>query len=214
MVDPSGLVAATKAVYGEARFLQEYGDISGIAADRIDAVEDGRRIALGGRTLEMFYTPGHALHHLCIVDRDTAEVFTGDTFGVSYRELDTAAGEFVFPTTSPSQFDPDQLHASVDRILGYKPKAAYLTHYSRVRELTRLGLDLHSEIDEFVNIARSTADAPDPVELTELLLFEHLAERVAAHGFGGGERELHALLDNDVALNAAGLHIWLARRSA
>ena len=60
-------------------------------------VADGERLALGARTLEFLHTPGHALHHVCILDRDTRELFTGDTFGISYRESDTAAGPFIFP---------------------------------------------------------------------------------------------------------------------
>jgi len=214
IVDPSILAAATKAVYGEARFAQEYGEVSGVPPERIEAVEDGRRIRVGRRTWELIYTPGHALHHLCIVDRDTAEVFTGDTFGVSYRELDTAAGEFIFPTTSPSQFDPQQLHASIDRILEYKPKSAYLTHYSRVGHVEELALDLHSDIDAFVRIARTVADAPDKAERMTPMLFDHLSARLATRGFMGDAAEQHAVLDGDIALNAAGLALWLARRSA
>ncbi|MGO8857717.1 MAG: MBL fold metallo-hydrolase [Steroidobacteraceae bacterium] len=214
IVDPSILAAATKAVYGEARFAQEYGEVSGVPPERIEAVEDGRRIRVGHRTWELIYTPGHALHHLCIVDRDTAEVFTGDTFGVSYRELDTAAGEFIFPTTSPSQFDPQQLHASIDRILEYKPKSAYLTHYSRVGHVDELALDLHSDIDAFVRIARTVADAPDKAERMTPMLFDHLSARLATRGFMGDAAEQHAVLDGDIALNAAGLALWLARRSA
>jgi glyoxylase-like metal-dependent hydrolase (beta-lactamase superfamily II) len=214
IIDPSILAAATKALYGEVRFAEEYGEVSGVPAERIDAVEDGRRIRLGRRTLELIYTPGHALHHLCIVDRDTAEVFTGDTFGVSYRELDTAAGEFIFPTTSPSQFDPQQLHASIDRILEYKPTTAYLTHYSRVRHVDELALDLHSDIDAFVRIARTVADAPDKALRMTTMLFDHLSARLAARGFTGDAAEQHAVLDGDIALNAAGLALWLARRSA
>ncbi|MGO9992960.1 MAG: MBL fold metallo-hydrolase [Steroidobacteraceae bacterium] len=214
IVDPSILAAATKAVYGEARFAQEYGEVSGVPPERVEAVEDGRRIRVGRRTWELIYTPGHALHHLCIVDRDTAEVFTGDTFGVSYRELDTAAGEFIFPTTSPSQFDPQQLHASIDRILEYKPKSAYLTHYSRVGHVDELALDLHSDIDAFVRIARTVADAPDKAERMTPMLFDHLSARLATRGFMGDVAEQHAVLDGDIALNAAGLALWLARRSA
>ena len=212
MIDPSILVAATKGVYGEERFAREYGDVEAVAAGRIEAAEDGRRITLGRRTLELFHTPGHALHHLCIVDRDTAEVFTGDTFGVSYRELDTAAGAFIFPTTSPTQFDPAQLHASIDRILDYRPTAAYLTHYGRVDQLDKLAADLHSEIDVFVRIAQSLADEPSRTERMQRPLFEHLAGRLADHGFSGNTDRQHALLDGDVMLNAAGLHAWLSRR--
>jgi glyoxylase-like metal-dependent hydrolase (beta-lactamase superfamily II) len=214
IIDPSILIAATKMVYGEARFTREYGEIPGIPAQRVEAMESGRRIPLGRRTLEFLHTPGHALHHLCILDRDTAEVFTGDTFGVSYREFDTAAGEFIFPTTTPSQFDPVQLHASIDRILEAKPKAAYLTHYSRVGNVDKLGADLHADIDAFIDIARRVASEPDRAERMTPLLFEHLSARLDRHGFAGDAAQRHAVLDGDVALNAAGLHSWLARRTS
>jgi glyoxylase-like metal-dependent hydrolase (beta-lactamase superfamily II) len=213
IVDPTALIAATKAAHGETTYSGIYGDISGIAAERVSAVQDGQRIALGHRTLEFVHTPGHALHHVCIVDRDAALVFTGDTFGVSYREFDNAAGEFIFPTTSPTQFDPQQLHASIERILAVKPKCAYLTHYSRVRHVDKLSLDLHADIDAFVAIARSVEQAPNRIELMQPLLFEHLFARLDAHGFTGGSGQVHALLDPDIALNAAGLHAWLSRRN-
>ncbi len=214
IIDPSALVAATKLVYGEERFSREYGEIVGIPADRVEAVEDGRRLVLGRRALEFVHTPGHALHHFCILDRESAEVFTGDTFGVSYREFDTADGEFIFPTTTPSQFDPTQLHASIDRILESRPETAYLTHYSRVRNVEKLSRDLHSDIDAFVRIARSVASEPDRVDRITSMLFDHLSARLDRHGFAGDDAQRHAVLDGDVALNAAGLHSWLSRRTS
>ena len=212
LIDPTLLIAATKAVYGEAKFMEEYGDIVAIPAERVETVEDGRRLELGHRRLEFMHTPGHALHHVCILDRDAGVAFTGDTFGVSYRELDTVAGEFIFPTTTPSQFDPVQLHASIDRILEARPRCAYLTHYSRVGQVEKLGRDLHSDIDAFVAIARSVADEADPVESMQPLLFEHLSARLDSHGFRGSDSVRHAVMDGDLALNAAGLHSWLSRR--
>jgi glyoxylase-like metal-dependent hydrolase (beta-lactamase superfamily II) len=216
IIDPTALIAATKAVYGERRYASVYGEITGIPAGRVEAVDDGRRIGLGRRTLELLHTPGHALHHVSIVDREAAVVFTGDTFGVSYREFDTAAGEFILPTTTPTQFDPGQLHASVDRILALKPRSVYLTHYSRVDGVERLGLDLHADIDAFVAIARSAAQAAGPpadsIAVMERRLFEHLFARLSVHGYAGGEAAAHTLLDDDISLNAAGLLAWLARR--
>jgi glyoxylase-like metal-dependent hydrolase (beta-lactamase superfamily II) len=214
IVDPTVLVAAAKAVYGEAKFLEEYGEVVGIPADRVGAVQDGERIEVGGRTLEFLHTPGHALHHVCLVDRDAHIVFTGDTFGVSYRELDTAAGEFIFLTTSPSQFDPEQLHASIDRILSCKPQLAYLTHYGPVSRVDKLAGDLHAHLDVFVRIAGSVAHEPDRVERIASLMFDHLSQRLDEHGHAGGDAARHAVLDGDIALNAAGLDAWLARRSA
>jgi glyoxylase-like metal-dependent hydrolase (beta-lactamase superfamily II) len=211
LTDPAKLIAATRAVYGEEAFDAQFGEIAAVAAGRITTIEDGQRLAFGARTLEFLYTPGHALHHVCILDRDRCELFTGDTFGISYRESDTAAGAFVFPTTSPSQFDPDQLHASVARVAALEPRCAYLTHYGRVDAVRALAIDLHAEIDAFVRIARAAAAEPERVRSIERELFRHLSRRLEAHGFSTDPAAHHALLDCDVTLNAAGLDAWLAR---
>jgi hypothetical protein len=71
---------------------------------------------------------------------------------VSYREFDTARGAFIFPTTTPVQFDPDAAHASIDRLMSFHPQAIFLTHYSRVLGLERLARDMHACLDAFVRI--------------------------------------------------------------
>ena len=211
LTDPGKLVAGTKAVYGEEAYAAQFGDAVPISAERVVTVEDGERLVFGARTLEFLHTPGHALHHLCVLDRDTREVFTGDTFGVSYRESDTAAGPFIFPTTSPSQFDPAQLRASVARIAALEPRCAYLTHYGRVDAVGKLARDLDTEIDAFARIARAGAAAPDRVPRIGRELFAHLSRRLQAHGYAGDARAQHDLLDGDGALNADGLDAWLRR---
>jgi len=211
LVDPGRLIAATKAVYGETAFERMYGELSPVPVSRLIAAEDGHRFLLGDRRLEFIHTPGHALHHACLVDRAGGAAFTGDTFGVSYREFDTAAGEFIFPTTTPTQFDPAQLHASVDRVLATEPRTIYLTHYGPVRATPRLGDELHADIDAFVAIARAAASTPDLEAAIERGLWTHLSRRLDAHGFRGDAAQRHAVLDGDLRLNAAGLVSWLAR---
>jgi glyoxylase-like metal-dependent hydrolase (beta-lactamase superfamily II) len=213
LVNPERLIAATRVVYGEAAFAAQFGDIVPIAAERIKTVEDGERLAFGARTLQFLYTPGHALHHLCIAERESGEVFTGDTFGISYRDTDTAAGEFIFPTTTPAQFDPDQLHASISTIEALEPERAYLTHYGCVGRIGELARDLHADVDAFVRIAREAGRDADSTRRMELALYRHLARRLDAHGFPADEARRHALLDGDVSLNCAGLTAWLARVS-
>ena len=92
---------------------------------------------LGARTLELVHTPGHAAHHYVVVDAAHRSIFTGDTFGISYRALDTARGNFITPSTVPTQFDPQQHLASIDRMLGYQPESMYLMHFSRVTRRAR-----------------------------------------------------------------------------
>ena len=117
MIDPERLIAGTVAVYGSARTREMYGDIVPIDEARVVVAEDEDSFDLNGRTLQTLHTEGHARHHYVLHDAQSRGVFTGDSFGISYRELDTVNGEFIFPTTTPASFDPDEAHKSVDRIM-------------------------------------------------------------------------------------------------
>ena len=125
-----------------------------------DDDQDGQRLDFAGRTLEIVHTPGHALHHHAIVDLAHGNIFTGDTFGMSYRECDTEKGPFIVPTTTPTQFDPEQLIASVRRLAAYGPKRMFLMHFGGVSDVPRLADSMEHQIREFVRIARAHAGSP------------------------------------------------------
>jgi len=212
LIQPDRLIRGAKAVYGEAEFSRHYGNIRAIDEQRVLAVEDGELIDWGGDRLELIHTPGHARHHYCIVDHRSNGIFTGDSFGISYRELDTKHGAFIFPTTTPVQFDPDAAHATIDRLVGYAPECVYLTHFSRVTDVPRLARDLHTDLDAMVAIGldcRTTG--AQRVERIETAIGDYLRDRARSHGCTLGDTEIDALLDVDVKLNAQGIDIWLER---
>jgi glyoxylase-like metal-dependent hydrolase (beta-lactamase superfamily II) len=211
MVDPTRLIAGSMAVYGEALYRQLYGELLPIPAERVLATEDGQRLKLGRRTFEFIDAPGHARHHHCPVDLDLREVYAGDNFGICYHEFDTAAGPFVLPTTTPVQFEPDALHATIDRLLGYRPRRIYQTHFGPVTDVERLARDLHASLVELVRIARRHAQAPDRRALIEADMFRWFSVRLDEHGYAGDLARRHAFLDPDVQLNTAGLEVWLNR---
>lgn len=213
MVDPARLVAGTEAVYGRERARDLYGEIRPVDPRRIVEPADGDLLSLAGRELGVFFTEGHARHHYCLHDPASRGVFTGDSFGVSYRELDTAAGPIVFPTSTPVQFDPPEAHRSVDRILDREPAWVYLTHYSRVGPVERLAAQMHAGIDAFVAIARRHASLPDRNRRLEAALFEYFIERLDKHGYTGDRDSAWRILDIDVRLNAQGLEVWLDREA-
>ena len=213
MVNPEKIIAGTEAVYGKQETRDMYGEIQPIDADRMETAEDGEWFALAGRQLQAFFTEGHARHHYCLHDPQSRGVFTGDSFGVSYRELDTAKGEFIFPTTTPVHFDPHEAHISVDRILNKDPEHCYLTHYSRVQDLDRLADNLHLGLEALVAIARQHADAPNRTERIREALFDHWVEALAEHGYAGDRDTIWSLLGLDVDLNTQGLEVWLDRRT-
>jgi glyoxylase-like metal-dependent hydrolase (beta-lactamase superfamily II) len=213
MVDPTKLVAASKEVYGERRFNQLYGELPPIPAERVVSVEDGQRMNLGEREFEFIHTPGHANHHYCLVDQVGGVIFSGDTFGMSYRELDTNKGAFVMPITTPSQFDPEAAHKSIDRLLSYQPKAIYVTHYSRVEGLQKLAADLHEQIDGYVAIARRHAASENRTDRIIGDLYTYIADRLDRHGVPADDAFRHMLLDGDIKLNVQGLEVWLDQQA-
>jgi len=211
MVDPARLIAGTQAVYGVEETRKMYGDIQPIDASRVDAADDEQWFALGGRKMQTLYTEGHALHHYSLHDPQSHGVFTGDSFGVSYRELDTAAGVMIFPTSTPTQFDPEAAHVSIDRIMACNPEQLYLTHYSRVRDLDRLAADMHVSIDAYAQMALANKDAEDLQATIEPLMADYLTGLAMAHGYQGSDEALRFILEVDIVLNSKGLVSWLQR---
>jgi glyoxylase-like metal-dependent hydrolase (beta-lactamase superfamily II) len=210
MAEPSKLVAGVSAVYGAEYVARVYGEILPIPAERIIEANDGLVISLAGRELLCIDTPGHARHHICIVDKKTSGIFTGDMFGLSYREFDVNERPFIFPTTTPTQFEPEEMRQSIRRLLAFKPEAMYLTHYSRVVDVEALGADLFRRLDAMVNMAVAEQGAGEvrhqniKQKLTDYLLAE-----VRAHGCSLSEQVVLDILETDLELNAQGLGVWL-----
>lgn len=212
LVDPSRLVQGSVQVYGQEKFDSLYGEIRPIPEDRIRVVEDGDVLQLAGRRLEFLHTEGHARHHYCILDHGSGCVFSGDSFGLSYRELDTENGEFIFPSTTPVQFDPEPAIATVDRLMALGPPAIFLTHYSRVGDLQRLAEDLKTDIRAYADLATATTGA-GPESLEERLR-EYMYRRLDEHGCDPEPAWRESIIGDDIRLNTQGLQIWLARRAS
>jgi glyoxylase-like metal-dependent hydrolase (beta-lactamase superfamily II) len=211
MVDPSMLWAGASAVYGEETMQRTYGEVEPVPAERITEAPDGFRVELAGRPLLFLDTPGHARHHFCVWDEASRGMFTGDTFGLAYRELASERGAFLLPTTTPVQFEPEALKASIDRLVGFSPRALYLTHYSRVTEVERHAAELHGRIDQLVALGRAADGAPDRAARLRQGVRELFLGWAREHGTPLPAEAVARLLELDVELNAQGLEAWLDR---
>jgi glyoxylase-like metal-dependent hydrolase (beta-lactamase superfamily II) len=212
LIDPAKLIAASMTVYGEQRYRELYGELVPVPAGRIITSEDHQHFNLRGRPFQLLHTPGHALHHYCLVDLAHRNLFTGDTFGLSYREFDTAQGAFGVPTTTPSQFDPVQLIASIDRLMATEPRAAYLMHYSRVTGLAAIAASLKAQIPELAAMALRHADAADPYAAIYADMRALWIRLAAAHGLAEPAARVDEYLSKDLDLNTQGLISWLQRQ--
>ena len=213
MSEPARLVAGVTQVYGAEYVTRVYGEIVPVPAERIIEAPDGHVISLAGRELLCLDTPGHARHHICIVDRKTGGVFSGDTFGLSYREHDVDGRPFIFPTTTPTQFDPVAMHASIERILSLRPEAIYLTHYGRVDNVRQLAADLGRRIDALVSMAQTVAGSGAARhEALKERITQYLLAELSAHGCQLPTEHALDIWETDLELNAQGLEVWLDSR--
>ena len=214
MIDPAALYQGALAVYGQAAMDREYGRLVPVPADRAQATDDGMTVHLAGRPLQFIDTPGHARHHHCLWDERSQGWFTGDTFGLSYREFDTAAGAWVLPTSTPVQFEPEALRASITRLLARAPQCMYLTHFGRVggqaSDVERLAGMLFAQLDDMVALGHRLRDAPERHEALKAGLAALVRQQLQQHGVADVEAGL-AGLALDIELNAQGLAIWLDR---
>ena len=212
LIDPSKLEASARAVYGDKKFDEMYGTLLPVPEERVIVMENGDQLQVGGRQLSFMDAPGHARHHFTVWDEATRGWFTGDTFGLSYRELDTVNGAFIFPTTTPIQFDPEALLASIDRMMEKKPACMYLTHFGRVLEIERLAGDMRSSVQEYVELGERYLASENRTQSIEEAMMDRLFERARAHGVTLGEDELRETFAGDVILNTQGIEFWLDHR--
>jgi glyoxylase-like metal-dependent hydrolase (beta-lactamase superfamily II) len=217
LIDPARLMNGARAVYGDAEVARSYGELVPVPAARVQRTEDGMTISLAGRALTFLHTPGHARHHHCIWDERSQGFFTGDTFGLSYREFDSSNRMWMMPTTTPVQFEPEPLRRSVQRMLAHTPQRLYLTHYGQVghsaHDVQRLAALLLQQMDAMVALAVAL---PDDDQRHALMMRGFGAIHRASlrtHGCTLTDARIDELLALDHVLNAQGMAVWLDRRN-
>jgi glyoxylase-like metal-dependent hydrolase (beta-lactamase superfamily II) len=139
LADPDKLVASAARVYGEARLQELFGAVHPVPSGRIRSLSDGDRVPLGDRELEALYTPGHAGHHVALVDSASGGIFVGDAVGVFLPDVGV-----LRPATPPPEFDLELAIRSVERIAGREPPLLLFSHFGpspEVAELCRVAID-------------------------------------------------------------------------
>ncbi|MEW5010629.1 MAG: MBL fold metallo-hydrolase [Cycloclasticus sp.] len=207
MIDPSRLQAGATAVYGEEEFSKQYGSLVAIDEQRVQQANDADSIDFQGRSLEFIHTPGHAKHHFCIVDKTSNGVFTGDTFGVVYPELTANEQPFIFPPTTPVDFDPGDWHASIDKIMATGCDRVYLAHFSMIQQLAPLADTLRQRISLFAELCQKH---PNNAALHQVIS-DYCIDQVSANGSLLSKQEITEVLSLDLGILVQGLLVWLEK---
>ncbi|ACB33916.1 beta-lactamase domain protein [Leptothrix cholodnii SP-6] len=219
LINPVALIKGAQAVYGAEEVARTYGEIQPIPAERVLESHDEMTVQLGSRPLRLIDSPGHARHHHCIWDATSRGWFTGDTFGISYREFDGPQGPdsaYILPSSTPVQFDPQAMRASIERMLQTEPQWIYPTHYGRLGNVPDLAAQLFDQLEVLEHYAlawaRANPGATDAQREAAMIELMRNILLTAANRAGSMLPLLlaEALLETDIRLNGQGLAIWLA----
>lgn len=211
MENPARLIDSAMTVYGEDAFRRLYGEILPVDSQRIREVQDGEYIDLAGRALQIRHTRGHADHHFCVWDEASRGWFSGDMFGVSYSWFRFADDDFLLPTTTPTQFDPDAYYASLKLLGSYGPQRMYLTHYGELSYSQQKSQSLGQQVQAYAEFAVTHADDPARLEQALTDYSVKLLRQLDADSSTAQHRDW---LQFDMGLNAKGLQVWQRRAAA
>jgi len=213
MINPSKLIEGAMAVYGEENFNKLYGEIIPIDSSRVIEADDNFILDFEGRELKFIDTPGHARHHFCVWDKQTESMFTGDTFGISYRDLDKENEVYIFPSTSPVQFDPEALIKSIYKIMEYKPQRVCLTHFAAIKPTQKVVDQLIDGIHFVSNLAKKYATENDAELIIQDEMMSYLLKGIEK--IGNDDLEFcRDRLKLDVKINTQGLIYWQQKISS
>ena len=206
LADPSRLVASTERTYGAERMRQMFGSVEPVAAERLHAIEDGDEIALGGRTLGVMYTPGHASHHVALHDSATGAVFAGDALGVHLPDVGV-----LRPATPPPDFDPALACESIERIRG-RGDLLLLSHFGPVQEVDHICELATKRIRDWSEDVRAALAVGDDLDRIVTLLERRGAGEYHEDSGEPIDMERYDLLSS-IRMNAMGMIRYWTRRA-
>lgn len=205
LADPGRLMASAQRVFGPD-LDRLFGDLLPVPAERLVVLADVGTIDLGdGRRLDAFHNPGHASHHIGLLDSDTGDLYTGDAAGVYVPE--TAD---VRPATPPPDFDLDLTVSSLERMRAAGANRLLFSHFGPVDDVDPTLERSVEEVRRWVEVVAAVREvAPDLDHAVELV---RARDREQHPGFYADDDRVRRFEElSSVGANVSGIWRWLDR---
>ncbi len=200
LVDPSRLITSARRLYGDDLDTL-LGEPEPVPADRVQLLEDGTQVTLGSRRLRSMDTPGHARHHLVLLDESSGDLFTGDAAGICLP-----GSRYVLPPTPPPELDVPTWDATLERLRALRPRRLLLTHFGPHTWCDELLAQMQQRLPSAVDLVRSALKAG----LDEEAIIERLrAAGASAAAVDGPDAAGRMEIAMSSRLNALGLIRYL-----
>jgi glyoxylase-like metal-dependent hydrolase (beta-lactamase superfamily II) len=208
LVEPERLMSSARRVFGHLMD-SVFGELRPTPASRVRAVEEIGSIDLGGgRTLTTYYSPGHAQHHVGLLDSQSGDLYVGDAAGIFIPE--TGA---IRPSTPPPDFDLDTALASLRHFADLAPQRLLFSHFGPVSHVGEALEEAAEELRDWVDGVRETRASGLDLDHAVTMLRERTAER---YGRLYTDPEVDAKFEllSSTAANINGISRWLDRLEA
>jgi glyoxylase-like metal-dependent hydrolase (beta-lactamase superfamily II) len=205
LADPSRLMASARAVYGDA-LDRLFGELRPVPASRIRALDDTGAVDLGdGRELSSHYSPGHAKHHVGLLDSLSGDLYVGDAAGVYIPET----GD-LRPATPPPDFDLETALSSLRTFSALAPSRLLFSHYGPVSDVPATLERSAEELNLWVEYTRAARSAGLDLDHAVAMVAERTRDRYKAFA-ADADPELTARFEriSGAEANVAGIMHWL-----
>src|SRR5215510_11574083 len=209
LADPSRLMASARMVYGH-ELDGLFGELAPTPADRLRSVERTGVVDLGGRRwLDSHYSPGHAKHHVGLIDSVSGDLYVGDASGIYIPETGDQR-----PATPPPDFDLDVALESLRMFAALEPARLLFSHYGPVKAVAEALERSAEEIRLWVGETRRARQAGLDLDHAVAMVAERTRDRYALYE-PGADPELAAKYNRvaGAASNVAGILRWLDKRA-
>lgn len=208
LADPSRLMASAHRVFG-ADMDRLFGDLLPVPTERLVALGDTGSIDLGdGRRLDAFHNPGHASHHVGLLDSQSGDLYTGDAAGVYVPE--TAD---VRPATPPPDFDLDLTLSSLARMRAAQATRLLFSHFGPVTDVDPTLERSEEELRYWVEAVEEVY-AVEP-NLDHAIAMVHEKDRARHPAFYADADRVRKFDElSGVGANVHGIVRWLDNRTA
>ena len=125
MIDPEKLLASVTRLYGD-QVDAIWGAFQPVPASQITALAGGEQLDVGGTSIRVAYTPGHAKHHVSYLDERSGMAYVGDTGGLRI------VGDYLLAPTPPPDIDIEVWQQSLNLIESWRPVSLFLTHFGPI----------------------------------------------------------------------------------
>jgi glyoxylase-like metal-dependent hydrolase (beta-lactamase superfamily II) len=205
LADPSRLMSSARMVWGD-KLDTLFGELSPTEPARIRALGDTGAIDLGnGRTLSSHYSPGHAKHHVGLIDSGTGDLYVGDAAGVYLPQT----GD-LRPATPPPDFDLQTALDSIALFEALGPQRLLFSHYGPVTDVEEILGRSAEELRIWVDLTRQARSQGMDLDHAVAMVRERTQERYAALKADEATAEQFELLSGAPS-NVAGILHWLDR---